>query len=72
MTVTVHRRVGTLYPDERADMVLYIDGPPGEVEVLWTAFRDEASWDFVVGADGRIVLKPLNARKRRTAQGVVG
>lgn len=66
-TITIDRRVGTLYADERADMILYLNGEPPEMNRLWAALRDERSWDFFIGADGRIVLKPLGPKEGRAA-----
>lgn len=67
MTITIDRRVGTLYADEKADMVLYLNGAPPEMNGLWAALRDERSWDVFIGTDGRVVLKPLNPKNGRRA-----
>lgn len=71
MTITIDRRVGTLYADEKADMVLYLNGAPSEMNELWAALRDERSWDVFIGTDGRIVLKPINEKNGRRAAPVV-
>lgn len=65
MTVTITRRTTTLYTDEKADMVLYVDGLPGDINAFWKGLRTEEKWEIVIGVDGRIVLKPETPKKRR-------
>lgn len=65
MTVTITRRTTTLYTDEKADMVLYVDGLPEDINAFWKGLRTEEKWEIVIGVDGRIVLKPETPKKRR-------
>lgn len=65
MTVTITRRTTTLYTDEKADMVLYVDGLPEDIDAFWKGLRTEEKWEIVIGVDGRIVLKPETPKKRR-------
>lgn len=58
MTLTINRRATTLYSEEKADMVLYIDGDPETVRALWGAFRNGTWKDPFIRRDGRITLVP--------------
>ncbi len=68
MTLAINRRATALYSEERADLVLYIDGNPETIRTLWNAFRNGPWKDPFIGADGRVTFVPENKRKMRIGQ----
>lgn len=58
MTFTINRRATTLYSEEAADLVLYIDGEPETIRALWGAFKNGTWKDPFIGKDGRVTLVP--------------
>ncbi len=58
MTVTITRRATSLYAEEKADLVLYIDANPEIIRSMWDAFKHTNWKDPFIGTDGRITFVP--------------
>ncbi len=58
MTLTINRRVSTLYSGEKADLVLYINGNPETIASMWDVFKHTEWKEPFIGADGRITFVP--------------